>query len=146
MPVFANIKVNASNVIPPKKDSVVTTPVTPVEENKNLKAGSFVNVKQQKIEEEAKRIEEETKKLHEQAASERAVIVIVPEPVATIFIPEVIETVDVVPEPIVPEPVEKKEINVTPSANHHILIVDGKTKKVGKRSQYLLDMLTIDHE
>jgi hypothetical protein len=36
---------------------------------------------------------------------------------------------------------------VTPtpvSGDHHVLIVDGKTKKVGKRSQYLLDMMTIE--
>lgn len=135
MPVFANIRVNANNVIPPKKETV-ETPVV-VEDNKNLKAASFVNVKQQKL-------EEETKKLHEQAASERAIIT---EPILTVFIPEVIDIVNDVPEPIVPEPeVEKKVIDVKPSANHHILIVDGKTKKVGKRSQYLLDMLTIDHE
>ena len=28
--------------------------------------------------------------------------------------------------------------------NHHVLIVNGQAKKVGKKSQYLLDMLTIE--
>jgi hypothetical protein len=30
------------------------------------------------------------------------------------------------------------------SADHHLLVVDGKAKKVSKRSQYLLDMITVD--
>lgn len=30
--------------------------------------------------------------------------------------------------------------------NHHILVVDGKHKKVSKKSAYMLDMLTIDEE
>lgn len=32
------------------------------------------------------------------------------------------------------------------SDDHHILIVNGQPKKVAKRSQYMLDMLTIDLE
>jgi hypothetical protein len=30
------------------------------------------------------------------------------------------------------------------SADHHLLVVDGKAKKVSKRSQYLIDMMTVD--
>lgn len=30
--------------------------------------------------------------------------------------------------------------------DHHVLIVNGQAKKVAKRSQYMLDMLTIDSE
>ena len=32
----------------------------------------------------------------------------------------------------------------TPSGDHHILVVDGKARKVAKRSQYLLDMMTTE--
>jgi hypothetical protein len=32
------------------------------------------------------------------------------------------------------------------TSNSHILIVDGKQKKVSKKSSYLLDMLVIDDE
>jgi hypothetical protein len=39
-----------------------------------------------------------------------------------------------------------KKHNQEEQANHHILIVDGKEKKVSKRSAYLLDMLVIDDE
>jgi hypothetical protein len=31
-------------------------------------------------------------------------------------------------------------------SDHHILVVDGKQKKVSKKSSYLLDMLVIDDE
>jgi hypothetical protein len=34
----------------------------------------------------------------------------------------------------------------TESPDHHILVVDGKTKLVSKRSQYLLDMMTKEEE
>jgi hypothetical protein len=41
--------------------------------------------------------------------------------------------------------IESNNPNYDPS-QHHILVVDGKTKIVSKKSSYLLDMLTLDDE
>lgn len=44
---------------------------------------------------------------------------------------------------------EKKEQIVTNediNKDHTILVVNGKNKKIGKKSQYLLDMLTLDDD
>lgn len=44
---------------------------------------------------------------------------------------------------------EKKEQIVTNediNKDHAILVVNGKNKKIGKKSQYLLDMLTLDDD
>lgn len=38
--------------------------------------------------------------------------------------------------------VSTPRINYNP--NDHLVVVDGKVKKIGKQSKYLLDMLTID--
>lgn len=52
------------------------------------------------------------------------------------------------PEPVVRVSLTEQIIkhNQEEQANHHILIVNGKEKKVSKRSAYLLDMLVIDDE
>lgn len=39
-----------------------------------------------------------------------------------------------------------KQSTEVETGDHHILIVNGQPKKVAKRSQYMLDMLTIDLE
>ena len=39
---------------------------------------------------------------------------------------------------------EAAKLPISNSADHHLLIVDGKAKKVSKRSQYLIDMMTVD--
>lgn len=50
------------------------------------------------------------------------------------------------PEPIV----EVEKVSVVPQTKHdknkHVLVVDGKEKKISKQSAYLLDMLTLDEE
>ena len=33
-----------------------------------------------------------------------------------------------------------------PSGNHHVIIADGKHRKISKKSTYLLDMLSLDDE
>ena len=45
-------------------------------------------------------------------------------------------------------PVEeiKTEKNTEYEPDHHILVVNGKNKKIGKRSQYFLDMFTLDDD
>lgn len=43
-----------------------------------------------------------------------------------------------------PAVVEEPQKISPPSGDHHILVVDGKVKKVAKRSQYLLDMMTTE--
>lgn len=41
----------------------------------------------------------------------------------------------------------KNRVNSSASAaEDHVLIVNGKVKPIGKKSQYLLDMLTLDDE
>jgi hypothetical protein len=43
------------------------------------------------------------------------------------------------------EPTIEKVVEQAPQYDsHHVLIVNGQAKKVGKKSQYLLDMLTIE--
>ena len=55
---------------------------------------------------------------------------------------------EVNPKPLVSNPVTKNEeqqINQTKRTHgDHVLIVDGKPKKISKKSAYLLDMLTSD--
>jgi hypothetical protein len=67
--------------------------------------------------------------------------------------PEVVEVPAVVisqgehsrPRPVETTPVEQPIVEQAPQYdNHHVLIVNGQPKKVGKKSQYLLDMLTIE--
>jgi hypothetical protein len=31
-----------------------------------------------------------------------------------------------------------------PASDHHLVVIDGKTKKVSKTSKYLLDMMTVE--
>lgn len=56
-----------------------------------------------------------------------------PEPPANIHISERIK-------------LQQKEtpLPISDSQDHHLLVVDGKAKKVSKRSTYLLDMMTVD--
>ena len=42
--------------------------------------------------------------------------------------------------------VERPAVQVDTTERTHTLIVNGKEKKIGKKSAYLLDMLTIDDE
>lgn len=37
-----------------------------------------------------------------------------------------------------------ENLPVSDSPDHHLLVVDGKAKKIGKRSQYLVDMMTTE--
>jgi hypothetical protein len=39
-----------------------------------------------------------------------------------------------------------QQLPTTSSPDHHVLVVDGKTKLVSKRSQYLIDMMTTEEE
>jgi len=48
------------------------------------------------------------------------------------------------PKPVESTPVEQVVEQAPQYDNHHVLIVNGQAKKVGKKSQYLLDMLTIE--
>ena len=49
-----------------------------------------------------------------------------------------------------PQPVRtlpnQNEIQNIDTSKHHILVVDGKQKKISKKSSYLLDMLEIEEE
>jgi hypothetical protein len=67
--------------------------------------------------------------------------------------PEVVEVPAVVisqgahsrPRPAESTPVDQPIVEQLPqNDDHHVLIVNGQAKKVGKKSQYLLDMLTIE--
>ena len=55
------------------------------------------------------------------------------------------KTEQVIKQTLLPEPT-LDNIEDKPVEQSHILVVNGKEKKVGKHSQYLLDMLTIDEE
>ena len=49
------------------------------------------------------------------------------------------------PRPAESTPVDQPIVEQLPqNDDHHVLIVNGQAKKVGKKSQYLLDMLTIE--
>lgn len=50
------------------------------------------------------------------------------------------------PEATQQPPVKKTVSEVVNENNEHILVVNGKQKKIGQKSKYLLDMLTLDEE
>jgi len=42
--------------------------------------------------------------------------------------------------------IKNRENSSSSASEDHVLIVNGKVKPIGKKSQYLLDMLTLDDE
>ena len=65
---------------------------------------------------------------------------LVVEPVAYIP-PPVIEAV---PEPVVDEVIEPIDTSEFNKNEHHVLVVNGKKRKISKKSSYLLDMMILE--
>jgi len=75
--------------------------------------------------------------------------VFIPRSQETVIEPVVLTTP--IPKPVldIPDPIidnDPKPILNNISPDEHILVVNGKQKKISKKSSYLLDMLIIDNE